>query len=123
MDEDDLPLAQRRLRAQQSASAADPAMNQQMAMAMAQQQSMMMPPMSMYGGMPMMPLGMGMPMGMAMPMGMSSPMGAPGFPGSPYPVALAPLDPKIDQWRRDVGAREGSVASVPPSIVTSGGRS
>ncbi|GHJ86971.1 hypothetical protein NliqN6_3373 [Naganishia liquefaciens] len=128
MDEDDMPLAQRRLRAQQSSSAMDPGMDHHMAMAMAQQQqqqSMMMGPMSMYaGGMPIMPMGMGMPVGMGMGMGM--PLGmpaAPGFPGSPYPVPQAALDPKIDQWRRDVGAREGSIASVPPSIVTSGGRS
>lgn len=59
-------------------------------------------------------MGMGMPMGMPMAMGMPS----------PFPVAPAALDPGIDRWRREVGAREGSVASgAPSSIVTSGERS
>ncbi|KAJ9106712.1 hypothetical protein QFC19_003024 [Naganishia cerealis] len=132
LDEDDMPLAQRRLRAQQT-GITDPGLQQQhhLAMAMAQQQhqSMMMHPMSMYGGMPMMNMGMGM--GMGMPMGMPSPMGM--MPGttpfgafnnaSAYSLAQAPPpDPKIDRWRREVEAREGSVISAPPSVVTSGGR-
>ena len=113
VDEDDLPLAQRRLRAQQT-GVTDPGVQQQqqMTMAMAQQhQSMMFNPMSMYG-MPM----MGMP---GMPMGMPAPMGWNGFGDA----STAPsLDPKIDRWRREVEAREGSI-SVPPSVITSGGRS
>lgn len=124
VDEDDLPLAQRRLRAQQT-GATDPAaqQQQQLAMAMAQQQhqSMMFNPMSMYG-MPMMGMpGMGMP-GMGLPtpsMGMPPPMG---WNGMGDASSAPSLDPKIDRWRREVEAREGSI-SVPPSIITSGGRS
>lgn len=138
VDEDDLPLAQRRLRAQQT-GVTDPGVQhqQRMAMAMAQQQqhqhqhqSMMMNSMSTYGGAPMM--GMGFPTPSPMPMGMSAPFGmVPGAPGwggynnaAAYPLAQAPpLDPKIDRWRREVEAREGSVISVPPSIITSASRS
>ncbi|KAJ9096393.1 hypothetical protein QFC21_005215 [Naganishia friedmannii] len=131
-DEDDMPLAQRRLRAQET-GVIDPGLQQQqqqhLAMAMQHQSMMMNPMMSMYGG----GVGMmGMPMmGMPSPMGMM-PGGAPPFGvggafnnASTYPMPHAPLpppDPKIDRWRREIEAREGSMISAPPSVVTSGGR-
>ncbi|KAJ9114324.1 hypothetical protein QFC22_005776 [Naganishia vaughanmartiniae] len=129
VDEDDMPLAQRRLRAQ-GTGMADPHLQQQqhhLAMAMQHQSMMMNPMMSMYGHPPVMNMGI---MGMPSPMGMMP--GAPPFGAFnnnnvsayslPHAAAATPPDPKIDRWRREIEAREGSMVSVPPSVVTSGGR-
>lgn len=132
MDEDDMPLAQRRLRAQ-GTGITDPGSQQQqqqhLAMAMQQHQSMMMNPMmSMYGGsMNMGMMGMGMPSPMGMMPGASLPFGPTAFhnPSAfsmPHALPPPPPDPKIDRWRREIEAREGSMVSAPPSVVTSGGR-